>query len=152
MEFENYIFDCLYFYTRNFSVVRQKKIKEVYGSHITNINFLIMINENIFLIHSNFDKDRPNSNNIKSFITDCEYLKNKMKKSYNIHMIYLSRIAPINYSCIHIFLYDIPCEYLRFNENEYLLMRLYNYIAGVTNIRLGLKEYLSDDILMTYII
>ena len=161
LEFDTYVFDCLYFYTKIFSVVKQKKIKEAYGSHINNIDFLIMINENIFLIKCNFDKYRPNLNNINTFFSECDYLRKKLKKSYNFHLIYLSRIASVlinvditNYTCKNIFLYDYPIEFYEYSnkEYEYLLMRLYNYICDVTNIRLGLKEYLSNDVLMSYII
>ena len=158
VEFDTYVFDCLYFYTKIFSVVKQKKIKEAYGSHINNIDFLIMINENIFLIKCNFDKYRPNLNNINTFFSECDYLRKKLKKSYNFHLIYLSRIAShidvSYYGCKNIFLYDYPTEHLgnEYKEYEYLLMRCYNYICDVTNIRLGLKEYLSNDVLMSYII
>ena len=58
------------------------------------------------------------------------------------------------YTCKNIYLYDYPIELYEYSnkEYEYLLMRLYNYICNVTNIRLGLKEYLSNDVLMSYII
>jgi hypothetical protein len=156
VEFETYIYDCLYFYAQNFSVVKRKKIKETYGLHIDNIDFLIMINENIFLIKCNFDKDRPNLYNINTFISECEYLRKKLKKSYNFHLIYLSRISSVlnNSTCVNIFLYAYPTVNLKYDskEYEYLLMRLYNYMVYITNIRLGLKEYLSNDVLMSYII
>jgi len=155
LELEKYIFDCLYFYTHAFSIINKIKIKEVYGSHISNIDFLIMINEDIFLIKCKFESDILNLDNIKNFINDCEYLKTKIKKSYKFHFIYLTRIASVPFiNNLNIYLYDYSTEINEFylKEYEYLLMRLYNYIVQVTNVRLGLKEYLSDDILMSYII
>ena len=145
VEFDMYLYDCLYFYAKSFSIIQKKRLKEVYGSHITNINFMIMIQENIFLINSS------NLNNIINFITECEFLKTKLKKSYRFHLIYLTRIMSVPYSSVvNLYLYDYSMQNNYSKEYEYILMKLYNYIVHVTGIRLGLKEYLSNDILMTY--
>jgi len=133
----------------------KKRIKELYGFHITNIDFLIIIKNDIFFIQSKFEKNRPDINNVKNFIIECDNIKSKLKKYFRYHLIFLTRVAYLNnFSGINLFLYDYPIEKEEYSykEYEYLLMKLYKYIVQETDIRLGLKEYLSSDILMSYVI
>ena len=166
--FVNYIIDCFHFYKSNntslckTSVLSNSIIKKNYGQNLLNIDILILINLDIFLIQCDFNNDRPSFYNVKAFTMDCDILKKRFNKSYKYHLIYLSRITldasgleHLKYNNgINIFLYDYPNEQINCKENEYLLMRLYNYIVNITNCRLGLKEYLSieNDVLMSYLI
>jgi hypothetical protein len=166
--FINYVIDCFHFYKSNnstlnkTSVLSNQIIKKNYGQNLINIDILILINLDIFLIQCNFDKNRPSFHNIKAFTMDCEILKKRFNKSYKYHLICLSKISVdaitlehLKYNNgINIFLYDYSINQIYCKENEYLLMRLYNYIVQITNCRLGLKEYLSieNDVLMSYLI
>ena len=166
--FVNYIIDCFHFYKSNntslckTSVLSNSIIKKNYGQNLLNIDILILINLDIFLIQCDFNNDRPSFYNVKAFTMDCDILKKRFNKSYKYHLIYLSRITldasgleHLKYNNgINIFLYDYPINQIYCKENEYLLMRLYNYISYITNCRLGLKEYLSieNDVLMSYLI
>jgi hypothetical protein len=166
--FVNYVIDCFHFYKSNnassckTSVLSNSIIKNNYGQNLINIDILILINLDIFLIQCNFNNDRPSYYNVKALILDCDILKKRFNKSYKYHLIYLSRIAlevsGLEYlkynNGINIFLYDYPYKQIYCKENEYLLMRLYNYIVNITNCRLGLKEYSSieNDVLMSYLV
>jgi len=166
--FVNYVIDCFHFYKSNnahsnkTSVLSNSIIKKNYGNNLLNIDILILINLDIFLIQCDFNNDRPTFHNIKAFIMDCNILKNRFNKSYKYHIICLSRIIVDvntleylkNNNSINIYLYDYSNNQIYCKENEYLLMRLYNYIGNTTNCRLGLKEYLSieKDVLMSYFI
>jgi hypothetical protein len=164
--FINYIIECFQFYksnnlsTNKTSVLSNLIIKKNYGNNLLHIDILILINFDIFLIQCNFNNDKPNFYNIKGFIMDYEILKKKLNKSYKFHLICLSRIMLDTnglehlklYNGINIYLYDYPIQQKNSKENEYLLMRLYNKIVEITNYRLGLKEYSSNDVLMSYLI
>jgi len=166
--FINYVIDCFHFYKSNnspsnkTSVLTNSIIKKNYGNNILNIDILILINLDIFLIQCDFNNDRPTFHNIKAFTMDCDILKKRFNKSYKYHLICLSRIfvdaitlEHLKYNNgINICLYDYSNNQIYCKEKEYLLMRLYNYIVHITNCRLGLKEYLSieNDVLMSYLI
>ena len=166
--FVNYVIDCFHFYKSNnspsnkTSVLTNSIIKKNYGQYLINIDILILINLDIFLIQCDFNNDRPNFHNVKAFTMDCNILKKRFNKSYKYHLICLSRICVdvitlehLKYNNgINIFLYDYSNNQIYCKENEYLLMRLYNYIGNISNCRLGLKEYLSieNDVLMSYFI
>ena len=166
--FVNYVIDCFHFYKLNnaysykTSVISNSIIKKNYGQNLLNIDILILINLDIFLIQCDFNNNRPNFYNIKAFTMDCEILKKRFNKSYKYHIIFLSRIMVdaitmehLKYNNgINIYLYNNPIQQIYGKENEYLLMRLYNNIADITNCRLGLKEYLSieNEVLMSYFI
>jgi len=145
IEFKKYIVECLKAYNNYPHKILIDK----------NIDIYIQVYNNVFLIQCKFDKTRPTISEINNFISNCNLIKNQ-NIMYTYYPIYLSRISPIintNNNSTNIYLYDYPIEYFQiYKDFEHLLMKLYNHIVNISGCRLYLKDYQSDDVLMSYFI
>ena len=165
--FDKYLENCL----RDFSIINEKDIKNIYGKHITTIDLSIKHENTYFFIQNKFKQDKEPLNNIKAFVDDCNRLKdiieyNDYDNRYTFHYIYLSRICVTESgknvleekNGNNIFLYNTSTiiENYSFNDNkkdfDMLLFKFYEYIKKYTNNIFFLKEYEDDedDILMCY--
>lgn len=152
MSQQKIIVEGFHFYKKYGQIITESVIKKTYGFYITNIDIMIKIGIHIFLINCKYDLDK-----IKNFIYDCNILQNKfINQQIKFYKIYLSKVQlsylDSNYlyqnNTINIYLSNVSNDD---NLNmEHILLKLYHYISEITDMRLGLKCYQSDDIIMTY--
>ena len=157
LEIINAINEGFTFYSKN--IMNETQIKRHFGDNIFNINVVIKVNEHIFLINADFEKTQRTNYKLNSFINDCILIKDKLNnKHFILHAIYLSPVSLTNEQLnylknngavnININNCDLSNKYFR-EEIATLVMKLYYYIADTTKLYFGLKDYLSDDIIMT---
>lgn len=158
---EDYISDVFSFYT----IIREKDIRKKY-SYITTIDLIIQDNNDVFLIQCKYLKTKPQLNDVKSFMNDCNEYINKEEK-YNYHLVFLSntevtlngenlinnfnRINQTKIMNIHLDNCEKKESNLFYLNEPYfrkLAYKLYLYIVSKTKRYNSLKEFGYDEVLM----
>lgn len=146
-DLDKVIIDCFQFYKQAGQIIKESTIKKNYGENIFTINIMMKFNNNIFFINSKHED--CNFFLINNFNNDCNFIINKLNNKYfKYHKIILS-ITPLNIKNFDIINIYVNL-YSNISSSDYLLLKLYYYIAETTNIYNCLKYYGSDDIFMTY--
>ena len=143
---DSFLIDCLHLYRKNGQIIGKNTIKNVYGSHLNNIDIMIKIGIHIFFINCSLENDQKILCNFYEEINNIITLKFN-NPNFKFYRIFLS-IRKINY-IINNDIINIYVNREVFNKED-ILMNLYHFIAHTTNIYPGLTYGMTNDVIMEY--